>query len=289
MMRRLLFKHIGIGALFFGILFIAFWIRVQGGERLYMKVGDEKVEQFTENDAYLYHWQAKEINKRGILPFRDKHRWLPLGRDNRQLLSLYAYAIAYTHKVFPWFSLYHIQLYAPILCFTIGLGVLFIFLARTYGVIFASIVGLLLATLPGSIERSAIGFGDRDAWCWMLGVLAVTSYLWKEQMDTWTAPMDSNCRRGFHRFFGGTFLGRFRFFRSHYTLCRTVEVLHHRHRAPTKRIHPLATHVCAVAISDESCLSERIRFFNTCLCTHASTISYGICTAWHKILVASTC
>ena len=212
MMRRLLFKHIGIGALFFGILFIAFWIRVQGGERLYMKVGDEKVEQFTENDAYLYHWQAKEINKRGILPFRDKHRWLPLGRDNRQLLSLYAYAIAYTHKVFPWFSLYHIQLYAPILCFTIGLGVLFIFLARTYGVIFASIVGLLLATLPGSIERSAIGFGDRDAWCWMLGVLAVTSYLWKEQMDTGPRRWIVAAVAGFTVFLGGLSWEGFGFF-----------------------------------------------------------------------------
>lgn len=101
MKRQLLFKRIGIGVLFLSILFIAFWIRIQGGERLYMKVGEEKVEQFTENDAYLYHWQAKEINKRGILPARDRHRWLPVGRDNRQLLSLYAYAIAYTHKAFP--------------------------------------------------------------------------------------------------------------------------------------------------------------------------------------------
>ena len=183
MTRRLLFKRIGIGALFLGILFIAFWIRIQGDERLYMNVGDETVGRFTENDAYIFHWQAKEIVERGYLPARDMYRWLPIGRDNGQFLSLYAYFIAYTHKVFPWFSLYHIQLYAPILCFTLGLGVLLLFLARTHGVIFASIVGLLLATLPGSVERSAIGFGDRDAWCWLLGVLAVTSYLWKEQMD----------------------------------------------------------------------------------------------------------
>ena len=183
MTRQLLFKRIGIGALFLGILFIAFWIRIQGGERLYMKFGDEKVGRFTENDAYIFHWQAKEIAERGYLPARDMHRWLPIGRDNRQFLSFYAYAIAYTHKAFPWFSLYHIQLYTPIFCFTLGLGVLLLFLVRTHGVIFAAIVGLLLATLPGSVERSAIGFGDRDAWCWLLGVLAVTSYLWKEQMD----------------------------------------------------------------------------------------------------------
>ncbi len=178
-----LFKRINIGVIFLGILFIAFWIRVQGGERLYMEFGNEKVGRFTENDAYLFHWQAKEITERGYLPARDKHRWLPLGRDNGQFLSLYAYFIAYTHKAFPWFSLYQIQLYAPIFCFTLGLGVLLLFLARTHGVIFASIVGVLLATLPGSVERSAIGFGDRDAWCWLLGILVVTSYFWKEQMD----------------------------------------------------------------------------------------------------------
>ncbi len=184
MTRQQLFKRIGIGTLFLGILFISIWIRIQGGERLYIEIGDETVGLFTENDAYIFHWQAKKIAERGYLPARDMHRWLPIGRDNRQFLSLYAYTIAYIHKAFPWFSLYHIQLYAPILCFTFGLGVLLLFLARTHGVIFASIVGLLLATLPGSVERSSIGFGDRDAWCWLLGVLAVTSYLWKEQMDT---------------------------------------------------------------------------------------------------------
>ena len=42
---------------------------------------------------------------------------------------------------------------------------------------FSTVVGVLLATLPGSIERSAAGFGDRDAWCLMIGILAVTTYL----------------------------------------------------------------------------------------------------------------
>ena len=176
------FKRVGIGVVFIGILFISFWIRIQGSERLHLKSGDEKVGLFTGTDAYLYHWQAKEIAERGYLPARDKHRWLPLGRDNRQLLSLYAYLIAYTHQAFPWLSLYHIQLYAPILCFTLGLGVLFLFLSRACGFIFASIVCLLLASLPGSVERSALGFGDRDALCWLFGVLTITSYLWKEQM-----------------------------------------------------------------------------------------------------------
>ena len=184
------------GTLLVCILCLTFWIRIQGVERI-------PDGQFTENDAYLYHWQANIITEHGKLPARDMHRWLPLGRDNTQLLSLYAYAIAYTHKVFPWMSLYAIQLYLPVLCFTLGLGTLFLFLARAHGLPFASIVGLLLATLPGSIERSAAGFGDRDAWYWMFGILAVTSYLWKEQMQPGKRRLIATAIAGSTVFLGG--------------------------------------------------------------------------------------
>ena len=191
-----LFKHIRTGALILGILILAFWIRIQGVDRL-------PDGQFTEPDAYLYYKQAQTIAEQGYLPARDMDRWLPLGRDNTQLLSLYAYAIAFTHKVFPWWSFYQIQLYLPVLCFTLGLGVLFLFLNRCYGVMFAFIVSVILATLPGSIERSASGFGDRDAWCWMFGVLAVISYLWKEQIAPGWRRWLATALSGFVVFLGG--------------------------------------------------------------------------------------
>ena len=162
------------------ILLLACWIRIQGVDRL-------PDGQFTSNDAYLYALQAQEIAERNVLPARDMHRWLPEGRENGQRLYLYAYGIAYIHKsigwIFPKLTLYHIQVYLPCICFIIGLSVLCLFLVRVHGVYFAAIVILLLATLPGSIERSAAGFGDRDAWCWMFGILAVTSYLWKERLE----------------------------------------------------------------------------------------------------------
>ena len=189
-------KAMFIGLLLSALLVITFLIRIQGAATL-------PVGQFTENDAYLFHWQAKIIAEQGHLPERDMHRWLPIGRDNRQMLSLYAYAIAYTHKAFPWMSLYHIQLYAPVLCFTLGLGGLFLFLQRCEGLFFAAIVGLILATLPGTIERSAAGFGDRDAWCWMLGTLAVTSYLWKEQIEPGWRRYIATGTSGFIVFLGG--------------------------------------------------------------------------------------
>jgi len=140
-MKRLPFKRIGTGLICFGLLCLTFTVRIQGVERI-------PDGQFTGNDAYLYYRQAETIAEQGYLPAGDMDRWLPLGGDNTQLLRLYAYAIAYTHKVFPWWSLYDIQLYSPAVCFTLAIGVLFLFLARCYGVLFASIVGVLLATLP---------------------------------------------------------------------------------------------------------------------------------------------
>ena len=114
-------QKVSWGACCVGILLLTFYLRIQGVDRI-------PDGQFTGNDAYLYYKQAQTIAEQGYLPARDMDRWLPLGRDNRQLLSLYAYAIAYTHKVFPWWSLYQIQLHLPLLCFTLAKGVLFLFL-----------------------------------------------------------------------------------------------------------------------------------------------------------------
>ena len=186
--------------LFLGVLFLTFWIRIHGVEQI-------PEGQFTGHDPYLYHWQALTISENGRLPARDMHRWLPLGRDNGQLLSLFSYAIAYTHKAIGWISpklsLYHIQLYAPAVCFTLGLGVLMLFLTHVYGILFAATTGVLLATLPGSIERSTAGFGDRDAWCWMMAVMMVASYLWKERMDLGWRRWLGTIICGFTVFWGG--------------------------------------------------------------------------------------
>ena len=191
------------------IVLLACWIRVQGVDRL-------PEGQFTSNDAYLFSGQAQEITKQGSLPARDMNRWLPDGRDNEQIFPLYPYAIAYTHKAIRWVSpkltLYHIQVYIGTICFTLGLGVLCFFLARVYGVVFAAIVTLLLATLPGSIERSAAGFGDRDAWCWMLGIFAVTSYLYKEGMEPGRRRWIATALAGFTVFLGGLSWEGFGFF-----------------------------------------------------------------------------
>ena len=183
-----------------GLVLLAFFLRVQG-------VGDLLAGAFTETDAYFYYWQASLISEDGNLPARDMHRWLPVGRDLGQTLNLYGYVLAYTHKamawIFPNITLYHVCLYMPVLCFCIGLGALCLYLYHTYGLLFSSIVGVILATLPGSIERSTAGFGDRDAFCLMLGILTVVTYLVSIQTETPRKRLIWTLASGFIVFLGG--------------------------------------------------------------------------------------
>ena len=137
------------------ILIFAFWIRIQGVDRIPDK-------QFTDTDGYFFYSQAQLITEHGTLPDRDMSRWVPIGKDLTQTLPFYSYLLAYSHKViarfFPKVSLYHVCVYMPVVSFILGLGV-------------------LLATLPGTIDRSTAGFGDRDSWCLLIGILAISTYL----------------------------------------------------------------------------------------------------------------
>ena len=194
------FTHIGTWLLCCAILFAAFWIRVQGVDTI-------PNGQFTGTDAYLYYWQAQIISEQGHLPTRDMHRWLPLGRDLGQTLNLYSYALAYAYKVlsliFPTLSLYQVTLYAPTVCFVIGLASLCLFLYYTDGLLFACSVGILLATFPGTIDRSTAGFSDRDSWCLMLGILAVITYLTSLQVQHPNKRLLWTFISGFVVFLGG--------------------------------------------------------------------------------------
>ena len=273
-------RKILIGALLFCLLIITFCIRIQG-------TGHLSNLQFTGNDAYLYHWQAGIISEHGRLPARDMHRWLPLGRDNGQLLSLYAYAIAYIHKVVPWLSLYHIQLYLPTLCFTLALGVLFLLFVRTNGVIFATIVALLLATLPGSVERSTAGFGDRDAWCWMFGVLSVASYLWKEHKQPGKRRYIATAMSGVTVFLGGLSWEAFGIF---VLIIHVVELYKF---CTTDTEEHLKEHLLYMLMFVPGLyliqprLSQWIRFLHPCCRSHVISSARNPCAARHQVYATS--
>lgn len=195
-------KLIQIGGylLLVGLLFLAFWIRIQGVESV-------PSGQFTGTDAYLYYWQAQIISDQGKLPARDFHRWLPLGRDLGQTLNLYSYVLAHTYKVVAWVfsnvTLYDVTIYMPVICFCIGLSALCLYLHHSFGFLFSSTVGVLLATIPGSIERSTAGFGDRDAWCLMVGILSVITYLTSLQTQKKKNKFLWTIASGFFVFLGG--------------------------------------------------------------------------------------
>ncbi len=187
-------------ALLGAILIVAFYIRIQG-------VPNIPEGQFTGNDPYLHYWQAQIVSEQGKLPARDMHRWLPLGRDYGQSMTAYAYGMAYTHKaitvIFPNVSLYQVALFSPAVCFVLGLAVLYLFLYRTFGLLFSSVVGIFLATLPGVVERSAAGFSDRDSWCLMLGIFAVTTYLASLQTQSSRLRLLLTLASGLSVFLGG--------------------------------------------------------------------------------------
>ena len=200
MLKQTRLSSIFLIVILFGILLIAFFFRIQGS--VIISEG-----HFTSADAYFYYWHAQLVSEHGTLPERDMHRWLPIGRDLEQTLNLYVYVLSYTHKalsfLFSSLTLYQVCFYMPVACFCIALCVLSLFLYRTFGPLFSSIVGILLATLPGSIERSAAGFGDRDAFCLMLGLLSVITYLMSLQAETPKKRLIWTFTSGFTVFLGG--------------------------------------------------------------------------------------
>ena len=199
-MKRAYLIRIGIAVLFLSIGMLTVWLRLQ-------VVHGIPEAQFLGADCFLYYAQAETIAEHGMLPERDIHRWLPLGRDNTQLLPLWSYALAYTHKALsvflPSLSLYHWTLYAPTVCFCIGLAALCLFLYRGYGLLFSSLVGFFMATLPSAIGRSTAGFSDRDAWCWMLGILVVMLHVASLQTQHTRRRLTLTLASGFTMFLGG--------------------------------------------------------------------------------------
>ncbi len=130
-----------------------------------------------------------------------------MGRDFGQSLNFYSYILAYSHKAislfFPNISLYQVTLYAPAICYTLGLGVLCLYLYSTFGYLLSSIVGIILTTLPGTIIRSAAGFSDRDSWCLLLGILAITTYLTSLQTRSFRMRLIWTLTSGICVFLGG--------------------------------------------------------------------------------------
>ena len=199
-LKALPLKQIGTALLFFSILLFAFWIR--SGILPGIPPG-----QFIGNDSYFYYEQARTISENGKLPEIDANRWVPHGRDLSQTLPFYSYALAHTHKalasVFPNVSLYRWVLYVPALCFCIGLGTLCFFLQKHFGTLFSICFGILFATFPGTLERSVIGFSDRDNWVLMIGILAVITYLTVLQAETSRKRLFWTLISGFIVFLGG--------------------------------------------------------------------------------------
>ena len=139
--------------------------------------------RFTGNDAYLYYRQAQRIVEEGGLPERDMERWLPLGRDLAYHHNLYSYVLAYSYKTARIFhrdlTLYSVACYAPPVLFVLTALLFAAAIWTCIGMEYALFAGLLFVFSPSIANRTAVGFGDRDAFCLFLGVLMGALYLWQ--------------------------------------------------------------------------------------------------------------
>ena len=182
------------------VVIFGFYVRLLGVSAL-------PPEQFTEADAYLYLHQAAIVSDQGFLPSRDVRRWVPVGRDTSQSLNLYPVVLGYAHRflsvLIPDASVYGVVVYAPVVCFSLSLLVFCVFLAVTEGFFVSLSVGVILATLPGTIERSSAGFGDRDAFCLLLGLSAVVSYVFALRQSGVGSRFLWTLVSGFLMFLGG--------------------------------------------------------------------------------------
>lgn len=125
-------------------------------------------------DSYRYLREAKQIAQDGHLPERDMMRYVPLGRDLREELSLNSYAIVYFHRFLQNFDSYvtveEAAIYFPVVCFVFSALLFFLLTAELldkYTAIFATII---FAVVPGILYRTSAGYADRDALSlfWML-------------------------------------------------------------------------------------------------------------------------
>lgn len=133
-------------------------------------------------DSYRFLRQADIITSRGSLPPVDAMRWQPIGRDLSTHLNLFSYALAYGYRllrlIHPRLTLYQVALYSPVVCYTLGLLLLYLIWKRIFDASTALLAVNLSAVFPFlNLHRSAAGFADRDAFCLLLWLVMIFLYL----------------------------------------------------------------------------------------------------------------
>lgn len=133
-------------------------------------------------DSYRFLRQADLIVSQGHLPEIDKQRWQLEGRDLSTSLNFFSYVLAYSyrflHWVFPSISLYTVAMYAPIVCFTLSLLVLFALCRHVFDSYIALLAVNFASIFPSlNLHRSTAGFADRDAFVLLLSLIMFLFYL----------------------------------------------------------------------------------------------------------------
>jgi len=159
---------------FFGVLLIATFLRVQSIPQL-------KGKYLLGTDAYRFLRQAEYLSEHSRLPERDMMRWLPIGRDLTQQLSLSSYVIAYLYKFcrlfYPSLTVYKAAVYYPIFLYLVTLVVLYLLAKRLLNSATALLTVAILAVSQSTLHRSMAGFSDRDSLSLLLAVSSFYFYI----------------------------------------------------------------------------------------------------------------
>lgn len=160
MMNHIKWQHIATAGILILSIVIAVFVRVKEADQLQDKY-------LSGYDSYFYYRQAKTIIAEGQLPDRDYMQNYPDGLNLRGRANLNCYAIAYLYKgirIFaPDTSIESVAIYYPVILFILILIIFFGLTNLLFGKPISLIAVTIFATIPAAVNRTNVGWADRDA------------------------------------------------------------------------------------------------------------------------------
>ena len=132
-------------------------------------------------DSARYLRQAEMIIEKGGLPEVDTMRRVPLGINLDERLTIFPYTLAGLFKFFSFFfnkiTLEQVAIFSPILFAVLGGIVLYMLINRIWGVYTALLCVNISIIAPPWVNRTVIGYADRDGLCLLLTLLGYYFYV----------------------------------------------------------------------------------------------------------------
>ncbi len=116
-------------------------------------------------DPYIFYRYAAYIVEHGKLMALDTMRYVPLGINTAQEMTLVAYVIAYTYKFFNIFipmTLMQFDIIYPVIFFSLSLIIFFLLTKELFNKKIAILATAFLAVIPTFLYRTMAGFSEKE-------------------------------------------------------------------------------------------------------------------------------